>query len=192
MARRFRRRPPAATVVLLVLFLLLAARICQVCLWPSRQAQTADQLSEGLYDVVRVVDGDTIIVAREVERVVGGQTVRQTEQARIRLLGIDTPETVKRNHPVEPFGPEATAFTRQFVRGGRVRLQFDRRRVDHYDRFLAYVFVDDLMLNEELVRQGLARVKSYPGDSESMLRRFRRAEEEAIKANRGIQSDSTD
>ena len=74
---------------------------------------------------MRVVDGDTIVIAPD--RVV-------------RLIGVDTPETVKPEHPVEPFGPEAAAFTRQFLAGGTARLSFDRERVDRFGRFLAYVW----------------------------------------------------
>jgi micrococcal nuclease len=65
-------------------------------------------------------------------------------------------------------------------------LRLDRRRKDRYDRFLAYVYVEDQMLNEELVRAGLARVSVYPGDSPQIAKRLREAEQEAQKANRGI------
>ncbi|MFH1266468.1 MAG: thermonuclease family protein, partial [Planctomycetota bacterium] len=112
---------------------------------------------------------------------------------RIRLQGIDTPESVKPNHPVEPFGPEASEFTRRFVAegGGRVRLQFDRERVDKYGRFLAYVWVDDRMLNEELLRAGLATAETGFRYSKAMKDRFRRAEDEAKAAGRGIWSRPT-
>ena len=67
-------------------------------------------LAEGLYEVQRVVDGDTLLLANH---------------ARVRLIGADTPETVKPNWPVEPWGPEATAFTKDFLSGGEVHLEFD-------------------------------------------------------------------
>lgn len=140
-------------------------------------------LVEGDYEVVRVVDGDTLVVR---DSDASDPAVRSQRGVKLRLLGIDCPESVKPNHPVERFGPEATEFTKQFVAGGSVRLQFDRRRIDTYDRYLAYVFVDEQMLNEELVREGLARVSTYPGDSQSMARRFRAAEEEAKLQSRGI------
>jgi micrococcal nuclease len=134
-----------------------------------------ESLSEDVYRVERVVDGDTLLLAN---------------QARVRLQGIDTPETKQPNHPVERFGPEAAEFTRQFVsRGnGNVRLQFDRERIDKYGRFLAYVWVEDRMLNEELVRAGLATAETGFRYSDSMKRRFRRAEEEARAEGRGIWS----
>jgi micrococcal nuclease len=112
----------------------------------------------------------------------------QTSQFRLRLLGVDTPETVKEDTPVEPFGPEATAFTRRFVANGQARLELDKRRVDRFGRSLAYLYVGEEMLNVELVRAGLARVAHYPGDSQSMHSLLRAAEREAQRERRGIWS----
>ena len=96
-----------------------------------------------------MVDGDTFVLADAKEHV--------------RLIGADTPETVKPNWPVEPWGPEATAFTKQFLAGGEVRLEFDGPPRDKYGRMLAFVWVGDRMLNEELIRAGLARAElQYP------------------------------
>ena len=69
--------------------------------------------------------------------------------------------------------------------GGRVRLEYDRERVDHYGRTLAYVYVGDEMLNEELIRQGLAEAKTRYNYSYLMKERFRQAEKEAKAAGRG-------
>ncbi len=130
-------------------------------------------LIEGVWAVKRVVDGDTLLLANDV---------------RVRLLGVDTPETVKPDHPVEPFGKEASAFTRDFVAGGQVRLRFDREREDKYGRTLAYVYVDDAMLNEELIRAGFSAAKTYFNYSPAMKKRFVAAEKEARRARRGIWS----
>jgi micrococcal nuclease len=89
---------------------------------------------------------------------------------------------------VEPFGPEASAFTKRFLAGGQVRLQFDHERVDQYGRTLAYAWVGDKLLNEELVRQGLARAEMQYHYSQGMKRRFREAQDEARAAHRGIWS----
>ena len=131
-------------------------------------------LEEGIHQVRRVVDGDTLVLA---------------SGARLRLQGIDTPETVKPNHPVEKWGPEAAAFTRDFLDRGEVRLVFDRERQDRYGRFLAYVYVDDRMLNEELVRAGLATAEPGFRYSASMKRKVLAAEAEAKAARRGIWSE---
>lgn len=111
-------------------------------------------------------------------------------QITIRLIGVDTPETVKPDHPVEPFGPEATQFTRQFLAGGTARLSFDRERVDRYGRQLAYVWVGERMLNEELLRSGLARFEPRFHYSEAVKRRFRQAQQEAKQAGLGIWSQA--
>jgi micrococcal nuclease len=146
----------------------------------GEQPPDADTLAPGMFaaethEVERVVDGDTLLLAN---------------RARVRLIGIDTPETVKPNTPPQPWGAEATAFTKEFVAGGTVRLEFDRERVDQYDRFLAYVYVDEAMLNEELLRAGLARMEPQYRYDQGMKRRFRKAEDEA-RANRlGIWSDT--
>jgi micrococcal nuclease len=99
--------------------------------------------------VVAVVDGDTV----EVE--VGGRTEH------VRLLGIDTPETVDPNRPVGCFGPEASARTAELLpEGTEVRLQRDVEGRDHFGRLLAYVFrADDAtFVNELLLAEGYAEV----------------------------------
>lgn len=130
-------------------------------------------LPEGTYVVERVVDGDTL-------RLTNGETVR--------LIGVDTPETVKPNAPVEQFGYEATSFTRQFLQKSsfQVRLTFDSDRRDKYGRLLAYVWVGDQLLNEELVLAGLARVETQYSYSRAMKERFLRAEDQARVHRRGI------
>lgn len=181
--RRFRRRPRRT--------LLLAALIAALVLvrwgfdrWrdvphPARQPP----LAEGTYDVSRVVDGDTLDVCPPSSASRG-----RAREIRVRLLGIDCPESVQPDHPVEPWGPEATEFTKRFVAGRQVRLRCDKRRLDPYDRYLAYVFVDERMLNEELVRAGMALVSNFPGDSDAMTRRLRAAESEAKEQSRGLWS----
>ena len=154
-------------------------------------AADRDPLGEGLYDVVRVVDGDTLIVRPRTPRR-GGPTDTghlSLRPVRVRLLGIDAPESVRPNYPVQRWGPEASARLGRLVRGQPVRLRFDRRRLDKYDRYLAYVYVEDLLVNEALVRAGLARVLVFPGDSESMARRLRAAQREAQRLGRGMWSD---
>ena len=78
--------------------------------------------------VERVVDGDTIEV---------NPPLTWTED--VRLLGVDTPETVDPGEPVEPYGPEASAFTKRQLEGERVTLIFDQEKTDQYGRTLAYV-----------------------------------------------------
>jgi len=121
-----------------------------------------------------------------VQRVVDGDTLLLEEGTRVRLIGVDTPESVAPNRPVEPLGTEAAEFTRSQVEGRHVTLGFDRERRDRYRRILAYVYVDDRLLNEELIRAGFSRAETrFPYDPE-MKRRFRTAEDEARGAHRGL------
>lgn len=171
-ARRKGFRSKKAVILLSVVVVTVLVRFWQ----EHNRPVVPEILAEGTYQVRRVIDGDTFVLD-------GG--------ARIRLMGVDTPETVKPNHAVEPFGPEATRFSKVFLADGRVYLTFDRQKVDRYDRFLAYAWRDermDLMLNEELVRVGLARAKTGYRYSSRMKKRFSRAEDEAKAARRGIWS----
>jgi micrococcal nuclease len=106
------------------------------------------------------------------------------------LQGVDTPETKKEDHPIERWGPEAAAYTERFVEdaAGRVRIEFGPERKDRYGRFLGFVFHEDRLLNEELVREGLARATPQYHFSGAMKRRLERAEGEARTARRGIWS----
>lgn len=136
-----------------------------------------ERLDEGVYEVARAVDGDTLLLA---------------SGARIRLQGVNTPETVKPNWPVEPWGPEASQFTKDFIEtaGHHVRLTFSLERKDRYDRFLAFVWNGDVMLNEELIRSGLGYARRDYRYSEPMKRRFTKAQDEAKGAGRGIWSNA--
>jgi len=199
MARRFRKKPPLAVWMTAVVVLLLSFRGFQTWQQESAKPPALDDFREGAYDVVRIVDGDTIIIAPAGsyprDELPLDRRPRQPLDAdqpfptgRLRLLGIDCPESVKPNHPVEPFGPEASQFTREFLSGGQAELRLDRRRVDQYERFLAYVFVAGECLNIELVRNGLAEAKPYRGDSASMTRKLYKAQDEAKEEGRGIWS----
>lgn len=99
--------------------------------------------AQDYYLCTRVIDGDTIIVY------INGK------QEKIRLIGVDTPETVHPLKPVEYFGKEASDFTRQMVEGKKVRLEYDWQRRDKYGRILAYVYLEDgTFLNAEIIKQG--------------------------------------
>jgi micrococcal nuclease len=99
------------------------------------------------FRVVHVVDGDTL----DVDEPDGGKPA-----TRIRLWGVDTPETKAPHKPVQHFGPEASAFTTSACQGKVVRLQLVRGRTrDKYHRLLAYVLLGDgTMLNSELIGRG--------------------------------------
>ncbi len=75
----------------------------------------------------------------------------------VRYIGIDTPETVKPGEPVQCYGPQASEANHELVDGRTVRLDFDRELRDVYGRLLAYVYVGDRFINEELLAGGYAR-----------------------------------
>lgn len=97
--------------------------------------------------VIDVVDGDTIKV-----QFADGQ--KET----IRLLLVDTPETKHPDKPVQPFGPEASAFAKDTLLGKNIEVELDVSERDKYGRLLAYIWIDGKMFNEMLLENGLARV----------------------------------
>ncbi|WP_159826026.1 thermonuclease family protein [Frigoribacterium sp. 9N] len=127
--------------------------------------------------VDRVVDGDTVVV------LVAG------ERERIRLIGVDTPETVKPDAPVDCFGPEASAFTTAALpEGATVWLEDDASQgdADRYDRLLRYVWSPDgTMLNERLVAEGYGREDTYD-DAYRYRDRFVAAEASAEASRVGL------
>jgi micrococcal nuclease len=124
-----------------------------------------------------------------VERVVDGDTLVVTGGDRIRLIGVDTPETHHPTRPAQPFGQEAFEFTRRMTEGREVVLRFDPgEHKDRYGRTLAYVYVNGQFLNETLISVGLARaLTNYPFSSQ-MKSRFRAAEAQAKAQKRGVWS----
>jgi micrococcal nuclease len=138
--------------------------------------------------VTRVIDGDTIEVRLD----------GRSED--VRLIGVDTPETVKPDTPVQCFGERASHFTKRQLTGRRVRLVFGVERRDVYGRLLAYVYLAPRTLalpqqpksrqrerffNPILVRRGLARSLTIP-PNDRFAPRFRRLELSAARAGRGL------
>ena len=107
-----------------------------------------DFTGDTAYKVVRVIDGDTVKI---------DDNGRLTN---VRLIGVDTPETVHPNKPVEAYGKEASNFTKNLLQGESVYLRYDGQRTDTFGRLLAYVYraPDGLFVNLEIVRQGYGHV----------------------------------
>ena len=123
--------------------------------------------------------------AQVVERVVDGDTIVVRGVGRVRLIGVDTPETVAPGRPVEFFGREAGAFTKRLLEGRSVRLEYDRERTDRYGRTLAYVHLaDGTFANAEIIRRGYGH--AYTRFPFRHLDRFRQLEREARSAGRGL------
>jgi len=105
----------------------------------------------------------------------------------VRYIGIDTPESVKPNTPVQCFAKAASAFNERLVAGRRVTLVSDVEKRDRYGRLLAYVYrrPDGLFVNEELVQRGYARPLTIPPDVRFSAR-FTRLAGDARRAARGL------
>jgi len=145
--------------------------------------------SAGLHDyndilVTRAIDGDTIELA---------------DRERVRLVGIDTPESrynaklardMKSSGQdaatIIAMGKKASDFTKMLAEGKRVRLEFDIERRDRYGRLLAYVYLPDgRMLNAELLREGYAQVYTFPPNVK-YIDKFLRIQREARENNKGL------
>jgi len=123
--------------------------------------------------VTRAVDGDTVEVRLD----------GRVED--VRYIGVDTPETVKPDTPVQCFGPQASRFNHELVEQRRVRLVFGAERRDVYGRLLAYVYLDGRFVNAELIRRGLARTLTIP-PNDRFAARLKRLEMAAARAGRGL------
>ena len=142
--------------------------------------------------VSRAVDGDTIEV--EVTGRVEGPGAGEAaigESYDVRLLGIDTPESVSPREPVECFGHEASAATAALLQGASVKLVKDVEERDGFDRLLRYVYLGAELANARLVANGYASALTYPPNvrhSELLVQ----LERDARAANRGLWSRSAD
>ena len=166
MRRRFEGRSQLGSIVLLLVAALLILRP-----WEDSGANAGPAAARAY--VERAVDGDTI------EARIGGRLED------VRYIGVDTPETVKPDTPVQCFGPRASAFNHHLVEHHWVRLVFGVERRDVYGRLLAYVHLGRRFVNASLVRRGLARSLTIP-PNDRFAPLFRRLELHAARAARGL------
>jgi micrococcal nuclease len=125
-------------------------------------------------EVQRVTDGDTFVA-----RVKG-------RRERVRVIGVDTPESVAPNRPDEPYGEESSDFAKRHLSGRTVRLAGDAEPRDRYGRMLAYVWLEDgTFWNALLVAEGYAQQLTIPPNV-TYARLFGRLVREARQGNRGL------
>jgi micrococcal nuclease len=142
--------------------------------WESLEGLWRDEPpASATVQVTRVVDGDTVEVELD------------GREEDVRYIGVDTPETVKPDTPVQCFGPQASAFNHRLVEGRRVRLVFGAERRDVYGRLLAYVYLGGRFVNAELVRRGLARTLTIP-PNDRFAGELKRLEIAAARSGRGL------
>jgi micrococcal nuclease len=143
-------------------------------------AETPDFSELTPYLVSRVVDGDTV------ELMVEGFPVK------VRLIGVDTPETVHPQKPVEHYGKEASAFTRNLLRGESVYLIQSQEKADRYGRELGYLYrvPDGLFVNAEIIRQGYGHAYTKYPFREDLMERFRGLQRHARESEKGLWAGS--
>lgn len=106
---------------------------------------------DNLYEVIRVVDGDTFVVNYN------------GKDEKVRLIGVDTPESVHPNGEKNTeFGKTVSSYSKQMLTGKQVVLEFDVDERDQYGRLLAYVYIDGQMYNKLLLEKGYAKIATYP------------------------------
>ena len=134
----------------------------------------------------------TAALAREmtaqVTHVIDGDTIEITGGARVRYIGMDTPERAGEHVKQECFAAEASAINKTLVLGKIVRLVSDVSDTDKYGRLLRFVYVGDVFVNDYLVRQGYARTEPIKPDVRYAAQFFA-AQQEAQKNNRGLWKD---
>ncbi|WP_218672176.1 thermonuclease family protein [Marinilactibacillus piezotolerans] len=129
------------------------------------------------YDVIRVVDGDTIKV-----------NINGKEES-VRFLLVDTPETVHPDKPVQPFGKEASQFVKERLSGKQVQLELDISERDKYGRLLMYVYDEEgNSIQEALLKRGLARVAYIYNPNVKYVDRYQAIQREAQEKAVGIWS----
>lgn len=139
--------------------------------------QNAQFVQEGIYyEVEKIVDGDTFWL-----------TDGKGKKEKVRFIGIDAPETRNtRNKTKSPFGKVAKLYVELQLKGKKVRVEFDVQRTDRYQRTLAYIYLPDgSMLNEMIVSAGYAVATSYPPNVKYQ-NRLLRAERTARQHKKGM------
>ncbi|MBM3271851.1 nuclease [Candidatus Kaiserbacteria bacterium] len=147
----------------------------------NHSSGTTSSGGPALYPVAKVVDGDTIEVLKDSERVT------------VRLIGINTPETVDPRRPVQCFGKEASVEAHRVLAGQSVSLETDPSQdtYDKYGRLLAYTFLPDgSLFNEHMIAAGFAHEYTYD-QPYKYQKQFKEAEQAARFAGRGLWALST-
>lgn len=155
---------------------------------PTKKASPVDLRANAMYyvRVTRVVDGDTLEVAFD-----GGT------KEKVRLIGVDTPETVHPKKPVQHYGKEASAFTKKSLTNAKVWLQMDVGPRDRYQRVLAYVWTEKpvnvdseaeiraKMFNARLLLEGYGQTMTIQPNSR-YAELFVRLQREAREEQKGL------
>ena len=174
-------RPPVRHLV--ISGLVVVPFVLSGCAAGGGNPASAESVPDGAQqaEVVRVVDGDTLLLAGRGDGPLGA------DETRVRLLEIDAPESVTPDRPVECFGPETADALRALAPvGSTVFVTADREPEDRFGRALLYVWTTDgLFVNEELVRTGHAEAVLV-GDNDAHIDELRAAQDAARDAGTGM------
>lgn len=120
-----------------------------------------------------------------VERIVDGDTLVLEKIGKVRLIGVDTPETVDRRKPVQYFGKEASLFLKNIALGKEVSIEYDQNKKDRYGRALGYLFLPDgTLINLKIIEEGYGfAYTKYPF---KRIEEFRKAEVQARTIGKGL------
>ena len=154
-------------------------------LWPALLVGLAVVGAAYLKRQIRPPEREGFSELRRCVRVIDGDTLELDGGERVRLIGVDTPESVDPRRPVQYFGKAAAAFTRRLAEGRAVRLAYDDDTRDRYGRTLAYVYLEDgSFLNAEIIRQGYGH--AYTRFPFRYQQEFLALEREARENSRGF------
>ncbi len=131
---------------------------------------------EDVYLVSKVIDGDTI------------EVIKDNETFKVRYSGIDTPELDSKNKETKCLAEKAKEANENLINNKKVKLEEDTNDKDEYGRLLRYVWLDNILINEYLVENGLARADTFLS-GEKYKERIEKAEKEAKEKERGIWSE---
>lgn len=127
------------------------------------------------YQVVKVVDGDTFVIEKE------------GREQKVRLIGVDTPESVhpNANKNIEQ-GKIASNYTKNLIEGKKVKIELDVETTDKYGRILAYVYLENgQMVNEILLQEGYAKLATYPPNVK-YVEQFTQIQKQARQQQKGF------
>lgn len=148
----------------------------------AKPTEIVQKQQNGLYKVISVIDGDTIKVD------IDGKTVT------LRLIGMDTPETVDPRKPVQCFAVEASNKAKEILHGRNVRLEVDNTQSerDKYGRLLRYVFLEDgTFYNKLMIAEGYAHEYTYQNNPYKYQADFREAAKNAREDGKGLWNSKT-
>jgi micrococcal nuclease len=155
--------------IIIILILLICGTLAYISTPKKVFKLKPPEINENqLYKVVNVLDGDTFEI--EIDKKIW----------KVRMIGIDTPETVDPRKSVQCYGKEASEETKRQLLNKEIKIKTDNTQgiLDKYNRVLAYVYLEGNFFNEELLKNGFAREYTYSKKYE-MQKEFRKIEKEA-------------